>query len=99
YTLQEQGYDTVEANRMLGFLADMREYHDAAAILRDLRIEQVRLLTNNPAKTEALCALGIQVVEQVPLQVPPNPHNLIYLRTKRDKMGHVLTLPDWALAP
>jgi GTP cyclohydrolase II len=90
YTLQDQGYDTVEANQMLGFLGDMREYHDAAAMLRDLGVQRVRLVTNNPAKTEALRDLGIEVVEQVPLQVAPNPHNLVYLRTKREKMGHIL---------
>jgi len=72
----------------------MREYHDAAAMLRDLSVQRVRLLTNNPAKTEALRDLGIEVVEQVPLQVAPNPHNLDYLRTKREKMGHILSLSE-----
>jgi 3,4-dihydroxy 2-butanone 4-phosphate synthase/GTP cyclohydrolase II len=96
YTLQDQGYDTVEANQMLGFLEDMREYPDAAGMLRDLGVQRVRLLTNNPAKTEALRNLGIEVAEQLPLQIPPNPHNLVYLRTKREKMGHILSLSDRA---
>jgi 3,4-dihydroxy 2-butanone 4-phosphate synthase/GTP cyclohydrolase II len=96
YTLQDQGYDTVEANQMLGFLEDMREYHDAAWMLRDLGVLRVRLLTNNPAKTEALRNLGIEVAEQIPLQVPPNSHNLLYLRTKQEKMGHILSLSEGA---
>jgi 3,4-dihydroxy 2-butanone 4-phosphate synthase/GTP cyclohydrolase II len=90
YALQEQGYDTVEANLALGFPADAREYADAAAMLRDLGIEQVRLLTNNPAKVAALGHAGIAVVERLPLQVLPNAANARYLRTKREKMGHLL---------
>jgi 3,4-dihydroxy 2-butanone 4-phosphate synthase/GTP cyclohydrolase II len=91
YALQERGYDTVEANLALGFPADGREYADAAAILRDLGIDQVRLLTNNPAKVAALEGCGIAVVERLPLQILPNAANARYLRTKREKMGHILT--------
>lgn len=92
YVLQEQGYDTVEANRMLGFPEDARDYRDAADILRELGVHTVRLLTNNPAKIEGLERYGIHVVERVPLQVAPNPANARYLRTKREKMGHLLHL-------
>lgn len=92
YALQERGYDTVEANLALGLPADGREYGEAAAILRDLGIRRVRLLTNNPAKIAGLERHGIAVVERLPLQVPPNPANARYLRTKREKLGHVLPL-------
>jgi len=91
YALQERGYDTMEANRMLGFPPDMRTYEEAALILADLGVSKVRLLTNNPAKVAALNRLGIEVVEQIPLLVDPNPHNLGYLRTKQEKMGHLLS--------
>lgn len=93
YALQEQGYDTVQANLALGFPEDMREYSAAAAILLDLGIRRVRLLTNNPAKIVGLERHGIQVLERVPLEVPPNPYNLEYLRTKREKMHHLLPPP------
>jgi GTP cyclohydrolase II len=91
YALQDRGYDTVEANLALGFPPDMRDYSDAAWILRDLEVERIQLLTNNPAKTEALTRLGIDVVAQIPLLVRPNSYNLAYLRTKYDKMGHSLS--------
>ena len=91
YALQDQGYDTVEANVRLGLPEDMREYGDAAVMLADLGVQQVRLLTNNPAKIAGLTRHGITVVERVPLQVQPNPHNRRYLRAKREKMGHLLT--------
>jgi len=93
YALQDQGYDTVEANLVLGLPADMRDYRPAAAMLHDLGVQQVRLLTNNPAKIAGLESHGIVVVERVPLQVSPNPANLRYLRTKREKMGHLLAPP------
>jgi GTP cyclohydrolase II len=92
YALQDCGYDTLEANELLGFPADMRTYEEAALILADLGVSKVRLLTNNPTKVAALNCLGIEVVEQIPLLVDPNPHNLGYLRTKQEKMGHLLSL-------
>lgn len=90
YVLQDQGLDTVEANHRLGFPADLRQYTMAAQILRDLGWYRIRLLTNNPQKVVDLEQLGIEVVEQVPLVVPPNAFNRLYLRTKREKMGHWL---------
>ena len=90
YALQEQGLDTVEANLALGLPEDMRDYRVAAEMLHDLGVRQARLLTNNPAKIEGLERHGVEVVERVPIRVPPNPSNLAYLRTKREKMGHLL---------
>lgn len=90
YALQEQGYDTVEANLALGFPPDLRDFGDAAAMLLDLGVRQVRLLTNNPLKIQALTGYGITVVERLPLQVTPNSINRRYLRTKREKMRHLL---------
>src|SRR4051812_29931760 len=93
YVLQEQGYDTVEANLALGFPPDMRDYSVAGEMLRDLGIGKVRLLTNNPDKIDSLSRSGIVVVERVPLEVMPNSHNVAYLRTKQEKMGHSLSQP------
>ena len=90
YELQEQGLDTVEANHELGFAADERDYVIPAQILRDLQMEQVKLLTNNPAKIAGLEMYGIEVVERVSLILPPSEHNDFYLATKRDKMGHII---------
>jgi len=90
YKLQEQGDDTVEANQKLGFAADLREYGLGAQILTDLGLKTIRLLTNNPRKVVGLEGYGLEIVEQVPIRVKPNPHNLHYLRTKRDKLGHLL---------
>ena len=90
YQLQDGGRDTVDANLDLGLPADARHYGAATQILRDLGIDSVRLLTNNPDKTQSLEAYGIRVAERVPLTPRPNDHNLTYLRTKRDRMGHVL---------
>jgi 3,4-dihydroxy 2-butanone 4-phosphate synthase/GTP cyclohydrolase II len=90
YQLQDGGRDTVDANLDLGLPADARHYGAATQILRDLGIDSVRLLTNNPDKTQSLEAYGIRVTERVPLTPRPNDHNLTYLRTKRDRMGHVL---------
>jgi 3,4-dihydroxy 2-butanone 4-phosphate synthase/GTP cyclohydrolase II len=92
YALQDQGLDTVDANLALGFPVDRREYASAAGILRQLGLRQVRLLTNNPLKSAALERHGIQVVERVPLAVRPNSVNRRYLRTKADRMGHLLAL-------
>jgi GTP cyclohydrolase II len=89
YALQERGLDTVEANLRLGFGDDERDYAHAAAMLRALGIEEVRLLTNNPAKVAGLEAAGIEVVERVAHHMPANPHNADYLATKRKKSGHL----------
>ena len=88
YALQQAGADTVEANRLLGLPDDARDYAVAADMLRGLGVQRVRLLTNNPAKVDALERLGIAVVERVPLHTQPNPHNAGYLRTKSRRMGH-----------
>ncbi len=89
YALQEQGLDTVEANLALGLPEDMRDYRVAAEMLFDLGVRRARLLTNNPAKVKGLERHGIEVVERIPLEITPNPSNLEYLRTKREKMGHL----------
>jgi GTP cyclohydrolase II len=90
YALQDRGLDTVDANLALGLPVDRREYASAAEILRLLGIRRVRLLTNNPRKSTALQRHGIQIVERVPIAVPPNPINSHYLKTKADRMGHLL---------
>ena len=94
YSLQDNGLDTVEANHALGFKADMRDYGIGLQILKDLGLSEVRLLTNNPKKTEAFNLRGfdLRVVDQVPIVSPVNEHNQRYLETKREKMGH--QLPD-----
>jgi GTP cyclohydrolase II len=90
YSLQDRGLDTVDANQRLGFADDERDYGHAAAILRALGLDAVRLLTNNPAKVRGLEAAGIKVAERVAHQMPANPHNADYLSTKRKRSGHLL---------
>jgi len=90
YLLQEDGADTVEANERLGFEADLRDYGIGAQILRDLGLRKIRLLTNNPKKLHALTGFGLEVVEQVPLDIQPNQYNRHYLETKKKKFGHTL---------
>lgn len=98
YALQEQGLDTVDANRALGLPDDARKYNDAAEILRDLGYQKIRLLTNNPLKVSALCSLGIDVCERVPLPLMANEYSLGYLKTKRTRMGHLFEIDNEANA-
>ena len=90
YALQDQGFDTVDANTRLGFPVEARDFGIAARMLRLLNVPAIRLMTNNPAKVERLSAEGIAVAERLPLVLPPNPHNAQYLATKRDRTGHRL---------
>jgi len=92
YELQEQGHDTVEANEKLGFKADHREYGIGAQILRDLGVRRMRLMTNNPNKYTGVSGYGLEIVERLPLEVPPTDTTREYLRVKRDKLGHLLKL-------
>jgi GTP cyclohydrolase II len=93
YELQDSGIDTVEANHVLGFSADCRDYSLPVAILREIGVQRVRLLTNNPAKARALTDAGIEVVDRIPCEAKANPYSLSYLRTKKEKMHHALNLP------
>ncbi|MBD3267719.1 bifunctional 3,4-dihydroxy-2-butanone-4-phosphate synthase/GTP cyclohydrolase II [bacterium] len=90
YVLQDQGYDTVDANLKLGLKADEREYGIGAQILAKLGVKKMRLMTNNPKKIVGLSAFGLEIVEQLPIKVGMNEHNVHYLQTKKDKMGHLL---------
>jgi GTP cyclohydrolase II len=91
YALQDQGFDTISANYALGFEADCRDYSLPGAILKDLGIQRIRLLSNNPEKRSALAKAGILVVEQIPCEAMPNPHAVRYLRVKKQSMGHTLS--------
>ncbi len=90
YKLQEKGFDTIEANQMLGFKDDLRDYGIGAQILRDLGVRKMKLLTNNPRKITGIRGYGLEVVETIQLKTKPNKHNESYLETKREKMGHLL---------
>ncbi len=92
YALQDHGLDTIEANEALGFEADCRDFSLAVAVLHELKVRQVRLMTNNPQKVEALTKSGIEVIELIACEAPPSPYALSYLRTKKEKMGHSLTI-------
>jgi 3,4-dihydroxy 2-butanone 4-phosphate synthase / GTP cyclohydrolase II len=94
YELQDRGRDTVEANLELGFAADQRDYGIGAQILYDLGVRSMRLLTNNPEKRAGLEGYGLAITERIPLQTDPTPQNVGYLRAKREKLGHLLDLPD-----
>ncbi len=93
YHLQDHGLDTVDANRALGFPADLRSYKCAACVLRVLGVKSVRLMTNNPAKIEELRAYGVHVSERIPLQIPATAANARYLRAKKDRLRHILSAP------
>lgn len=90
YKLQEEGFDTIEANEKLGFGSDLRDYGMGAQILHDLGVRKMRLMTNNPKKIIGLEGYGLEIVEQLPIRLPSNPHNEKYLETKRTRMGHTL---------
>jgi 3,4-dihydroxy 2-butanone 4-phosphate synthase / GTP cyclohydrolase II len=92
YELQDEGLDTVEANERLGFPADLRDYHLAAAILKDLGITKISLITNNPDKVKQLKESGIEIAKTIPLEIAPNEYNKKYLLTKKHKLHHILTL-------
>lgn len=94
YKLQEEGLDTVEANIRLGFKMDQRDYGIGAQILRELGVSKMKLLSNNPKKRSGLTGYGLEIVETVPLEIESNIHNELYLRTKRDKMGHTLKMGE-----
>lgn len=94
YQLQDEGMDTVEANEALGYPADLRDYGIGAQILADLKVKKIKLITNNPKKVVGLKGHGLEIVERVPIEVPPNHENAKYLETKRDRLGHLI-LKDW----
>ncbi len=90
YSLQEKGFDTVEANEKMGYPADLRDYGIGVQILLDLGVRKMRLMTNNPRKIVALEGYGLEIVERVPIKIKPSSHNKIYLETKKKKLGHLL---------
>ncbi|MGQ0794147.1 MAG: bifunctional 3,4-dihydroxy-2-butanone-4-phosphate synthase/GTP cyclohydrolase II [Deltaproteobacteria bacterium] len=94
YALQDSGFDTVEANEALGFKPDLRDYGIGAQMLLDLGIRKMRLLTNNPRKVKGLEGFGLQISERIPIEIPPNERNSKYLKIKKDKLGHLLSMVD-----
>jgi GTP cyclohydrolase II len=92
YALQDKGLDTIEANEALGFDADCRDFTLAVSVLHELKVPQVRLMSNNPQKVEALAKGGIEVIERIACEAPPSPYALSYLRTMKEKMGHSLSI-------
>jgi 3,4-dihydroxy 2-butanone 4-phosphate synthase/GTP cyclohydrolase II len=92
YAIQEQGIDTVEANKKLGFKPDHRDYGIGAQILVSLGVNKLRLITNNPRKFIGLAGYGLEIVDRVPIEIPPNKSNIKYLKAKKEKMGHILDL-------
>ena len=99
YALQDEGMDTVDANAKLGFPMDLRHYGVGAQILVDLGVGKIKLLTNNPRKVVGLEGYGLEIVDKLPIEIAPNAENERYLRTKKDRMGHLLDIPEPQSAP
>lgn len=94
YSLQDEGMDTVEANKALGFAADLRDYGTGAEILADLGVKKIRLLTNNPKKVSGVAGFGLEIIERLPIQINGNSKNIRYLKTKKEKLGHIMDFDD-----
>jgi 3,4-dihydroxy 2-butanone 4-phosphate synthase/GTP cyclohydrolase II len=92
YAMQDKGLDTVEANQQLGFKPDQRDYGIGAQILVSLGVNKLRLITNNPRKFIGLAGYGLEIVDRVPIEIPPSKSNINYLKTKKEKMGHILDM-------